>query len=142
MNLQTQRREEPDVNLTSLIDVVLLLLVFFMVSTSFVREAALKVDLPAASEQPAAMQAEGPLVITVAASGELRVNDRQLVNNRPDTLRAAIVLTVGDDRDIQVMLRADGKASHQSVVTAMDVLGRMGFTRLSIATVATPEDSR
>ncbi len=142
MNLQTQRREEPDVNLTSLIDVVLLLLVFFMVSTSFVREAALKVDLPAASEQPAAMQAEGPLVITVAASGELRVNDRELVNNRPDTLRAAIVLTVGDDRDIQVMLRADGKASHQSVVTAMDVLGRMGFTRLSIATVATPEDSR
>ena len=142
MNLQTQRREEPDVNLTSLIDVVLLLLVFFMVSTSFVREAALKVDLPAASEQPAAMQAEGPLVITVAASGELRVNDRELVNNPPDTLRAAIVLTVGDDRDIQVMLRADGKASHQSVVTAMDVLGRMGFTRLSIATVATPEDSR
>lgn len=142
MNLQAQRREEPDVNLTSLIDVVLLLLVFFMVSTSFVREAVLKVDLPEASEQPAVMQVVEPLVITVAASGEMRVNDRELVNNRPATLRAAITLTVGEDRDIQVILRADGKASHQSVVTAMDVLGRMGFTRLSIATVAASEDSR
>ena len=142
MNLQGQRREEPDVNLTSLIDVVLLLLVFFMVSTSFVKEAVLKVDLPEASEQAAVNQAEDPLVITVAANGELRVNDRELVNNRPDTLRAAIALTVGDERDIQVLLRADGKASHQSVVTAMDVLGRMGFSRLSIATVANSEDSR
>jgi len=142
LNLQGQRREEPDVNLTSLIDVVLLLLVFFMVSTSFVKEAVLKVDLPEASEQAAVNQAEDPLVITVAANGELRVNDRELVNNRPDTLRAAIALTVGDERDIQVLLRADGKASHQSVVTAMDVLGRMGFSRLSIATVATSEDSR
>ena len=102
----------------------------------------LKVDLPEASEQAAVSQAEEPLVITVAANGELRVNDRELVNNRPDTLRAAITLTVGDERDIQVLLRADGKASHQSVVTAMDVLGRMGFRRLSIAAVATPEDSR
>ena len=142
MNLQGQRREEPDVNLTSLIDVVLLLLVFFMVSTSFVKEAVLKVDLPEASEQAAVSQAEEPLVITVAANGEVRVNDRELVNNRPDTLRAAITLTVGDERDIQVLLRADGKASHQSVVTAMDVLGRMGFSRLSIAAVATSEDSR
>ncbi|MCJ7556634.1 MAG: biopolymer transporter ExbD [Gammaproteobacteria bacterium] len=142
MNLQGQRREEPDVNLTSLIDVVLLLLVFFMVSTSFVKEAVLKVDLPEASEQAAVNQAEDSLVITVAANGELRVNDRELVNNRPDTLRAAIALTVGDERDIQVLLRADGKASHQSVVTAMDVLGRMGFSRLSIATVANSEDSR
>ena len=142
MNLQAQRREDPDVNLTSLIDVVLLLLVFFMVSTSFVKEAVLKVDLPQASERPVVAEMEEQLEITLGVGGEVRVNDRELINSRPDTLRAAISKTVGDNRDIPVILRADANATHQSVVTAMDVLGRMGFTRLSIATVSAPEESQ
>ncbi len=142
MNLQMQRREDPDVNLTSLIDVVLLLLVFFMVSTSFVKEAVLKVDLPQASERPVALEVEEKLEITLGVGGEVRVNDRELINSRPDTLRAAISKTVGENREIPVVLRADANATHQSVVTAMDVLGRMGFTRLSIATVSAPEESQ
>lgn len=142
MNLQAQRREDPDVNLTSLIDVVLLLLVFFMVSTSFVKEAALKVDLPEASERPVAAEVEEQLEITLGIGGEIRVNGRELINSRPDTLRAAISKTVGENREIPVVLRADANATHQSVVTAMDVLGRMGFTRLSIATVSAPEESQ
>ena len=142
MNLQAQRREDPDVNLTSLIDVVLLLLVFFMVSTSFVKEAVLKVDLPQASERPVVLQVEEQLEITLGVGGEVRVNDRELINSRPDTLRAAITKTVGENRELPVVLRADANATHQSVVTAMDVLGRMGFTRLSIATVSTPEESQ
>jgi len=142
LNLQAQRREDPDVNLTSLIDVVLLLLVFFMVSTSFVKEAALKVDLPQASERPVAAEVEEQLEITLGIGGEIRVNGRELINSRPDTLRAAISKTVGENREIPVVLRADANATHQSVVTAMDVLGRMGFTRLSIATVSAPEESQ
>jgi biopolymer transport protein ExbD len=71
----------------------------------------------------------------VTADGDYRVNDRELVNSRPETLRDAIRKTVGDDRALPVVLRADGRASHQSVVTAMDVLGKMGFDRISIATV-------
>jgi len=137
-----QRREDPDVNLTSLIDVVLLLLVFFMVSTSFVKEAVLKVDLPQASERPVVLQVEEQLEITLGVGGEVRVNDRELIKSRPDTLRAAISKTVGENREIPVVLRADANATHQSVVTAMDVLGRMGFTRLSIATVSAPEESQ
>jgi biopolymer transport protein ExbD len=74
-------------------------------------------------------------VLVVTANGEYRVNDRDLVNTRAETLREAIRKTVGEDRDLPVVLRADGRASHQSVVTAMDVLGRMGFDRISIATV-------
>ena len=142
MNLQTRRREEPEVNLTSLIDVVLLLLVFFMVSTSFVREAELKVDLPEASERPPAEAVEQKLEITVTADGQYRVNDRELVNSRPETLRAAIEKTVGEQRDLAVVLRADSAATHQSVVTAMDVLGRLGFQRMSIATMSKPEEAR
>jgi biopolymer transport protein ExbD len=142
LNLQAQRREDPDVNLTSLIDVVLLLLVFFMVSTSFVKEAVLKVDLPQASERPVVAEMEEQLEITLGIGGEVRVNDRELINSRPDTLRAAISKTVGDNREIPVILRADANATHQSVVTAMYVLGRMGFTRLSIATVSAPEEGQ
>ncbi len=136
MNLQGRPREEPEVNLTSLIDVVLLLLVFFMVSTSFVREADLQVKLPQASteSEPVVNDVER-LVLVVTADGDYRVNDRELVNSRPETLRDAIRKTVGDDRALPVVLRADGRASHQSVVTAMDVLGKMGFDRISIATV-------
>ena len=142
MNLQGRSREDPDVNLTSLIDVVLLLLVFFMVSTSFVKEAVLKIDLPQASERPVAAELEEQLEITLGVGGEVRVNNRELINNRPDTLRAAISKTVGENRDLPVLLRADANATHQAVVTAMDVLGRMGFTRLSIATVSTPEENQ
>jgi biopolymer transport protein ExbD len=136
VNLQGRPREEPEVNLTSLIDVVLLLLVFFMVSTSFVREADLQVKLPQASteSEPVVNDVER-LVLVVTADGDYRVNDRELVNSRPETLRDAIRKTVGDDRALPVVLRADGRASHQSVVTAMDVLGKMGFDRISIATV-------
>ena len=136
MNLQGRPREEPEVNLTSLIDVVLLLLVFFMVSTSFVREADLTVKLPQASaEAETVVEDTERLVLVVTANGEYRGNDRDLVNTRAETLREAIRKTVGEDRDLPVVLRADGRASHQSVVTAMDVLGRMGFDRISIATV-------
>ena len=142
MNLQGRSREDPDVNLTSLIDVVLLLLVFFMVSTSFVKEAVLKIDLPQASERPVEAELEEQLEITLGVGGEVRVNNRELINNRPDTLRAAISKTVGENRDLPVLLRADANATHQAVVTAMDVLGRMGFTRLSIATVSTPEENQ
>ena len=135
MNLQGRPREDPEVNLTSLIDVVLLLLVFFMVSTSFVRESALKVELPQASTEPVVSTEEAQrLEVVVAADGSYRVNDREVVNTRPETLRTAIVTTVGERRDLPVVLRADGRASHQAVVTAMDVLGRLGFQQISIAT--------
>ena len=76
--------------------------------------------------------------VSVTQSGSYRVNDRELINSSPDTLRAAIVEVAGADRDKPVTVRADGRATHQSVVSAMDVLGKLGFVRLNIATV---EDS-
>ncbi len=135
MNLRQRPREEPDLNLTSLIDVVLLLLIFFMVSTTFVEEARIKIRLPQTSEKPAPAPARDPIVITVAASGEYLVNGRTLVNTSPATLSTAVSQIAGAQRDTAITIRADANATHQSVVTAMDVVGRLGFRAINIATL-------
>ncbi len=134
MNLQQTRKEEPEVNLTSLIDVVLLLLIFFMVSTSFVNEAEIQIRLPEASLEPVPAQNQ-TLEIAVTAEGRYLVNQRPLVNARPQTLRAALQKVAGDNPGTEITIRADAEASHQSVVTAMDVAGKLGFVNINIATV-------
>ncbi len=134
MILRRRLRNEPEVNLTSLIDVVLLLLVFFMVSTSFVRQAQLKVRLPAASSEVEPAQMMPLLEIIITAEGDFWVNDRQLINNDPKTLRIALADVAGKDRDLPVTIRADARSTHQDVITAMDVVARLGFSQVNIAT--------
>jgi biopolymer transport protein ExbD len=135
MNLRPKDHEEPEMNLTSLIDVVLLLLIFFMVSTTFVDESRIKLQLPQASTEPAAEQKKDPIEVAVTATGEYRVNGQTLINTSPATLSAAVSKLAGERRDLPVTIRADARSTHQSVVTAMDVLGRLGFKAISIATV-------
>jgi biopolymer transport protein ExbD len=129
-------------NLTSLIDVVLLLLIFFMVSTTFVDESRIKLQLPQASTEPAADQPKAAIEVAVTATGEYRVNGQTLINTSPATLSAAVAKAAGEERNVPVTIRADARATHQSVVTAMDVLGRLGFRAISIATVHEPPDGR
>lgn len=138
MNLRPSLQEEPDLNLTPLIDVVLLLLIFFMVSTTFIDESRLKIQLPQASGEPAPQPRQTPLVIEVTASGEFRVDGKTLLNNSPTTLSAAVAKVTGEQRDLPITIRADARATHQSVVTAMDVVGRLGFRAINIATVNDP----
>lgn len=140
MNLQSRSKEEPEVNLTSLIDVVLLLLVFFMVSTSFVRETEISLRLPQAQTQTEPVIEAESLEIIVTETGGYLVNGRALVNSERRTLRTAIERTIGEARDLPVFVRADAQATHQAVVTAMDVAGQLGFVQISIATVTPPED--
>jgi biopolymer transport protein ExbD len=136
MNLKPRRTEEPEINVTSLIDVVLLLVVFFMLSSNFSAEGRLRIRLPQAGAQSAERAGGDGLVVTVSASGSYLVNGRDLINSGADTLRAAILKSsTGVTRSAPVTIRADGRASHQSVVTAMDVLGRLGFTQMNVATL-------
>jgi biopolymer transport protein ExbD len=135
MNLRPRPQEEPDLNLTSLIDVVLLLLIFFMVSTTFVDETRLKIQLPQAANEPAPEQRRDPIEVAVTASGEFRVAGKTLLNTSPATLSAAVAKVAGERRDVPITIRADARATHQSVVTAMDVVGRLGFRAINIATV-------
>jgi biopolymer transport protein ExbD len=136
MKLQARKvKDDPEINLISLIDIALLLVIFFMLSSTFTQEGRLKIELPQASLVPTGKQKSDPLVVTVAQSGTYRVNEKELINNSPDTLRAAILEVAGADRSKPVTVRADGRATHQSVVSAMDVLGKLGFVKINIATV-------
>jgi len=134
MNMQPRRREDPEITLIPLIDVLLVLLIFFMVSTTFNQEGRVKVQLPQSSEVPVPDASHEALVVTVTAEGAYRVNERTLINSSPETLRAALLKEAGANRG-PLTIRADGRATHQSVVTAMDVAGRLGFVQLNIATV-------
>jgi biopolymer transport protein ExbD len=130
-----KNKEDPEINLIPLIDVALLLVIFFMLSSTFMQEGRLKIELPQASLAPTGRQKTDPLVVAVTQAGSYRVNDRELVNSSTDTLRAAILEAAGADRTRPVTVRADGRATHQSVITAMDVLGKLGFVKINIATV-------
>jgi biopolymer transport protein ExbD len=134
MNLKPRRHEEPEINMVSLIDVVLMMVIFFMLSARFTGEGRLRVRLPQASAVPEAGNKTPALVVTVTAGGSYLVNNRELVNSSADTLRSAIEKVAPAQRDQPVSLRADGRATHQSVVTAMDVLGQLGFAQLNFVT--------
>jgi biopolymer transport protein ExbD len=128
--------EEPEINVVSLIDVVLLLVVFFILSSRFTEEGRLRVHLPHASAVPVErVSSNEPLVVSVTEAGGYLVNNHELINSSPETLRAALLKEAGASRSMPVTLRADARATHQSVITAMDVLGRLGFAEINVATV-------
>ena len=139
MNLRPGHKEENvEVNLTPLIDVVFLLLIFFMVTTTFDRHAKLKVSLPEASTK-ATQQHNEPLILSIDAKGNYFLNDRQLINRQLDTLKQAITKVLNSANtnfsDASLVLRADANTPHQAVVRAMDAASQLGLSRLSIATV-------
>ena len=129
-----KKDEGVEVNLTPLIDVVFLLLIFFMVSSTFDRHAKLKVQLPQADAQ-AQQKVDNPIVLSIDSKGKYYIDDRQIVNEQLDTLKRALEKVVGERTDVTLLLRADGRAAHQSVVRAMDAAAQLGLTKLSIATV-------
>ena len=135
MKLKPRPREEPEINLVSLIDVVLMIVIFFMVSSSFIDEGRVRIRLPQANAVPLAKQQTEPLTIAVTQQGGYRVNDKELINSSAETLRAALVKETGTNRSLRVTIRADARATHQAVITAMDVLGRLGFAEINVATV-------
>lgn len=133
MKFRRQRAEEVGINLTPLIDVVFLLLIFFMVSTTFTRETQLSIDLPEA-EGSVKETSEEQIEILVDEAGSYRVNGRGLVDNRMRTLQAAIYKISAGDTTMPMVITADADAAHQHVVRAMDAAGQMGFVHLSITT--------
>jgi biopolymer transport protein ExbD len=126
-------RDELNINITPLIDVVFLLLIFFMVTTTFTRETRLMVNLPEA-DATSSDNLPNQVEITVSRNGTYTINGRLLVNSELETLMQGLELATQNDKSMPILLIADAEATHQSVVTAMDGIGQLGFTRLSIAT--------
>lgn len=138
MKFRRRAREELELNLTPLIDVVFLLLIFFMVSTTFQKESEISLQLPKASEDPVEVPAE-QYEIVVNAAGKFFINDTELVNSDIETLRQALFDLTGGQRDIPITIRADAQTPHQAVVTAMDAAAQLGLSRMSIATSHSPQ---
>ena len=142
MKFGPRRNEEPELNMTSLIDVVLLLLIFFMMSTRFIDESRLTIRLPEAGIEPKTAEARDSVEVEVTAEGAYRVNGQALVNNSPDTLSVAVARASNGNRAMPITIRADARSMHQSVVTALDVVGRLGYRQINIATVADGKPER
>ena len=139
MKFSRRLKPEVDVNLTPLIDVVFLLLIFFMVSTTFTKDTELSIDLPEASAVESRL-VNKQVEITVARNGDYAINGMALVNNRIETLRTALESVSAGDTTLPLVITADSKTSHQAVVTAMDAAGQLGFTKLSITTKNAAQD--
>jgi len=141
VRFRIRRREELDLNITPLIDIVFLLLIFFMVSTTFQKESQLRVQLPEARQQTEA-QPEQPLEIVISADGQYAIGGRTLADNGLPTLLRALRQAAGDDREQPLVVRADARTPHQAVVRAMDAAAQAGLTQLSIATSRSPGDGQ
>lgn len=138
MKFRRRRREQVEINLAPLIDVVFILLLFFVVSTTFTRETRMQVDLPeAASGMPPEQSELKQLEVVISADGTFSLNGQALIKNDLDNLMAALQKESGGDNSLPLTISADAKTSHQSVVTAMDAAGKLGFAHLRITTVET-----
>jgi len=139
MNLQRSDPDEPEVNLTPLIDVVFLLLIFFMVSTTFEHQSRIQIELPEATAEETKPEDES-LEIIIDAQGRFFIGEEQVVNTELNTLKGAISKTVGEREGIPVIIRADAKTPHQAVITALDATSQLGLTRISLATSRMQEE--
>lgn len=136
MRFRERPRRRVLINITSLIDVLFLLLIFFMVSSTFLEQPGMKLDLPAAKSFEVEEQKE--LVVHISPRGEIFLGEQQV---SLDTLKARLELQVAVDRERPLVLRADRDAAHGRVVEVMDVAKQAGVRKIVIAT-RVPELSR
>jgi len=130
---QTSGEDEPAVNLTPLIDVVFILLIFFMVSTTFQRESEIKIELPEASSKPVE-EKEELLEILIDVEGHYFIDGQQVVNTELETLKTAIRKFLGEQTEMPVVIRADRNTPYEAVVRAMDATAQLGLLEMSLAT--------
>jgi biopolymer transport protein ExbD len=142
MRIRDHRKDdEPEINLIPLIDVVLCLIIFFVITTTFEARSVLKLELPRADGEPSQAQTKA-LSVLVNADGRYFIDDREALRTDIDSLKRTIADVAGSDRDRTVLLRADARTQHQAVITALDALGQLGFRHIAIATApARPQAS-
>ncbi len=132
MNIRPSRRSRNVlVDMTPLIDVVFLLLIFFMVSTTFDKQTQLKVDLPQASAQTEESEEVETIAVTIDAKGNFYLNDQELVTHDVDTLKRALKKAAAERTDIPVTVTSDKQAPFQAIMMVMDAAGQLGLSRLS-----------
>lgn len=128
--------DEPEINLIPLIDVILVLIIFFVVTATFDARSVIQLELPRATGEQS--EAKQPLIVLVNAEGRYFVEDREVLRTDIDALKATIAEVAGTDRDRPVLLRADARTQYQAVITVQDALGQLGFERILVATAPSP----
>jgi biopolymer transport protein ExbD len=139
MKFSNESKKGPKLNMTSLIDVVFLLLIFFMVTTTFEKQAKLKIELPEANKE-VQNQAQQQIVISISQKGAIYLNNNELLNSQYDSIANSLKSLIKTKEKPSVVIRADANAAHKHVVTVMDVLADLEFTSVSIAT--TPNNNK
>jgi biopolymer transport protein ExbD len=142
MNFSRRNKKPLEITLTPMIDVVFLLLIFFMVTTTFNQQSELKINLPEANGTEAE-SVEKMIVLTINAEGLYFINGddglpHQLLNQKNETLKRALIQIAGDSRRLPFVISADSKTPHQSVITALDIASQMGFKHITFATKSIP----
>ena len=138
MKFERKHPDELELNLTPLIDVVFLLLIFFMVSTTFQKESEISLQLPRATQDPVDKPVDS-IEVVINAAGQFYVNDQELVQQDVKALQAALHQITNGQRDLPLTIRADAQTPHQAVVVAMDAAAQLGMLKLSIATSHSPK---
>ena len=141
MRFTQEAGDEVEINVIPLIDVILVLLIFFMATASFDQQTRMKLSLPEVSDVQTQADKRESLVLQISADGRYFVGSNEVINARIETLKEALQRFAGDDRQQAVIVRADASAQHQFVVTALDALGQLGFSQISIATVRADAES-
>ncbi len=139
MRLRQSRKEDPDLNMTPLIDVVFLLLIFFMITTTFQKESDLELSLPEASGEPVERE-EVAFELVIDKNGHYYVNESKVVGDDIESLKNAISKSILGKEDLPFVIRADGDTSHQSVVRAMDAASQLNISKIAFATTISEED--
>jgi biopolymer transport protein ExbD len=133
LNLRPHRREAPEINLTPLIDVVFLLLIFFMVTTSFRDEGRLRLQLPEADAEAVSVEEIELIEVVVDRGGRFYVNEQPVTDTSLETLQQALRGVLGTESALPVLIKADAQAQHQAVMTVLDAAGQLGLTQVAFA---------
>ncbi len=134
MNFRHKTPDDLDINITPLIDVVFLLLIFFMVSTTFDHQSELNIELPEASGEITKSE-NNDIEVFISSKGEYTINGKALINTQIDSLIRAMRNVAGDNKDPRVIISADKNTTHQSVMSAMDAARQVGFIHITFAAV-------
>ena len=133
MNFNRQRPDEPDINLIPFIDVLLVILIFLMLATSFSKFTELQVTLPTASAEQA-RDRPGEIIVSVAADGRFSVGGRPVDGRSVEALAAELTTAAKGNAETMIIVSADATAAHQSVINVMDAARRAGLAKLTFAT--------
>ena len=140
MNFRPRHRDEPELNLIPMIDVLIVLLIFLLLTTTFSREAQLRISLPEAPGVGATKTADQNtgLEIVINPAGQYRINQRELPDNQLETVKQALKEAAGDNLDPLITIDADRNTTHQSVITVLDAAGQLGYQHISFAAQSSP----